>query len=196
MFTSEEQPLLTGADDDVSEFVNSDRCMVVDWRGTEDETIDDLIRFLPDGSLTYETTCPGNNTVAIRLRFRDREDSISLPFQPKNNFRVLLRVCHLLQPDYDIKLFRCTAGGDTHGFLLRPTEWWTAYRAAYPQQYQKVFQDVSDLKRLWGLDKAHPNGIMTRLWRWFCKDVCFVVLLSIVRLFTRKRPKKKRINDA
>ena len=152
MFTTEEQPLLTGGDDDITEFIDRDRCMVVDWRGSEDETIEDAIRFLPAGALTYEIAFPGADTMAIRLRFRDREDSISLSFQPQNNFRVLLRVRRLLQPEYDIKLFRCTGGSDTHGFLLRSTEWWTAYRAADSQQYQKVFQDVADLNELWKLE--------------------------------------------
>ncbi len=152
MFTPEEQSLLTGSEDAISEFVDCDRCMVVDWRGTEEEAIDDAARFLPDGALTYKATYPGNDTIAICVRFRDREDSFSLPFQPQNNFRVLLRVWRLLQPDYDIKLFRCTDGDDTHGFLLRPAAWWAAYLAAYPQQYQKVFRDISDLNELWGLE--------------------------------------------
>ena len=97
MFSAEEQPLLTGSDGDVSEFVDCDRCMVVDWRGTEQETVDDAIRFLPDGALIYEETFPGNDTVEIHLRFRDREDSFSLSFQPQNNFRVLLRPVTMLE---------------------------------------------------------------------------------------------------
>ena len=165
MFPTEEQPLLTGSDDDISEFVDCDRCMVVDWRGTEDEVIDDAIRFLPDGTLTYETTFPGTDTVAIRLRFRERGDSISLPFQPQNNFRVLLRVWCLLQPDYDIKLFRCTEDSDTHGFLLRPSEWWTAYRTAYPERYRKIFRDITDLNELWELDTPFkPDAPKTKPW--------------------------------
>jgi hypothetical protein len=166
MFTTEEQPLISGSREDVEEFVDCDRCMVVDWRGTEDETIDDAIRFLPDGALTYETTFPGTDVIAIHLRFRDREDSISLPFQPQNNFRVLLRVWRLLQPDYDIKLFRCTDGSDTHGFLLRPTAWWTEYRTIYPEQYRKIFRDVTDLTELWELD-APSNADVPKTKPWW-----------------------------
>jgi hypothetical protein len=166
MFTAEEQPLITGSDDDVAEFVDCDRCMIVDWRGTEQETADDVIRFLPQGALTYEESFPDDDdTVAIRLRYRDREDSFSLPFQPQNNFRVLLRVWRLLQPDYDIKLFRCTDGSDTHGLLLRPTDWWTEYRSKHPEQYQKVFRDVSDLTKSWELDEPpKPDAPKTKPW--------------------------------
>ena len=164
MFTAEEQPLLTGSDSEIAEFVDCDRCMIIDWRGTEDETIDEATRFLPAGALTYETTFPGEETIALRIHFRDREDFVSLPFKPQNNFRVLLRVWRLLQPDYDIKLFRCTEGSDTHGFLLRPSEWWTTYRTAYAEQYQKIFRDVTDLNDLWELEAPSAHGGPTKPW--------------------------------
>jgi hypothetical protein len=151
MFTPEEKPLLTGDDEAIAEFVDCDRCLVIDWRGTEDEAIDDAVRFLPEGALTYETSFPGNETIAIRLRYHGREDSFSLPFQPQNNFRALLRVWRLLQPDYDMMIFRCTADSDTQALLLRPKDWWSAYRAAHPQQYQRIFRDVTDLTEMWDL---------------------------------------------
>jgi hypothetical protein len=153
MFTTEEQTLLTGRDKDIREF-DGDLCMIVDWRDYEEEAIGEAIRFLPGGSFTYEISYPDDETIAIRLRFRDREDAFSLPFQPQNNFRALLRVWRLLQPDYDIKIFRCTDGSDTHRFLLRPSEWWTACRTAYPKQYEKIFRDISDLTRMWRLDAS------------------------------------------
>jgi hypothetical protein len=165
MFTDEEQPLLTGSADEVADFVDWDRCMIVDWRQSEDETIDDVIRFLPGGVLSYETTYADDDTVNIRIRYSHREDTVTLPMQPQNNFRILLRVWRLLQPEYDIKLFRCTDGSDTQGFLLRPTEWWTAYRTAYPRQYKKVFRDVADLNEMWGLEAPpKPGDAKRRPW--------------------------------
>ncbi len=165
MFTTEEQPLLTGSDHDIEDFIDSDRCLVVDWRGTEDEVLDDLIRFLPAGIMTYEVTFPGTSTVAVRMRFLLREDFVSLPFRPQNNFRVLLRAWRLLQPDYDIKIFRCTDSSDTQGFLLRSSEWWSEYRAAYPAQYQRVFRDVVDLMQLWDLEASPTeSAVETKPW--------------------------------
>jgi hypothetical protein len=76
MFSTEEQPLLTGSDSDVQKFVHSDRCMIIDWRSTEDEALDEMMRFLPAGTLTYETTYSGTDTFAIRLRFQHREDLV------------------------------------------------------------------------------------------------------------------------
>ncbi len=153
MFTQEEQPLLTGDPDSVDEFVDCDRCLIVDWRGTEEEVIDDASQFLPNGSLTYDIIDPDSDSTGLRVRFHDREDEILLPAQPQNNFRVFLRLAALLQPDYEVRLFRCTADSDTNGFLIRPTSWWSEYRAAHAKQYADLFQDIGALSRIWGLDK-------------------------------------------
>ncbi len=152
MFTEEEKPLLTGSADEVSDFVDCDRCMVVDWRGTIEETIDDVVRWLPPGLLTYTADYGDDESVTVGLQFRDRRDSFTLPAQEQNNFRALLRVGRILQPEYQIKIFRCTEDSDTQGFLLRPTAWWAAFRSQYPQRYGTIFSDLDALKEIWGLD--------------------------------------------
>jgi hypothetical protein len=152
MFTPEEQPLLTGSDDEVSEFVDCDRCMVVDWRGTIEETIDDAIRWLPPGLLTYQATYADDESVTVELRFRARSEKMTFPPQEQNNFRVLLRVGRMLQPDYQIRIFRCTEDSDTHGFLLRPAAWWAAFRSQHPKRYSEIFSELDALTEMWGLD--------------------------------------------
>ena len=152
MFTKEEEPIISGTKEEIEAFVDCDRCLIVDRRGTEEELIHDLNSFLPKGALTYDVAFPEDDTVEIRLFFQDRKDVITLPFQPQNNFRVLLRIWTLLQPEYDIKIFQCTAGSDTHGFLLRPKEWWTNYQATYPEQSAIVFKEISCLTHFWELD--------------------------------------------
>jgi hypothetical protein len=152
MFTQEEQPLLTGDSESVDEFVDCDRCLIVDWRGTEEEVLDDASQFLPDGALSYDVIDSDSDSTGLRVRFHDREDEISFPAQPQNNFRVLLRLATLLQPDYEIRLFRCTADSDTNGFLIRPTSWWDEYRATHPKQYGDLFHDIGELSRMCGLD--------------------------------------------
>ena len=158
MFTQEEQPLLSGDPDEVDDFVDCDRCLIVDWRGTEEEVIDDALRFLPAGSLSYARVDSADDGTTLRVRFQDREDEIRLPVQPQNNFRVLLRMADLLQPDYEIRLFRCTADSDTNGFLIRPSVWWDEYRSAHPKPYTDVFQDVGEIARMWGLDEKPKSG--------------------------------------
>lgn len=185
MFSTEEQALLTGRDADVQKFLHSDRCMVVDWRSTEDEALDDLIRFLPNGAFSYEMTYPGAETVAIRLRFHGREDLVTLPFRPQNNFRVLLRAARLIRPDYDIMLFRCTEGADTHGFLVRPAEWWNEYRVCYPKHFESVFGNIAVLQDIWHLDKpaSNPPDLAKRAQG----NIFLRFIYGSARLFRRRR---------
>ena len=169
MFTQEEQPLLTGDSESVEEFVECGRCLIVDWRGTEEEVIADASQFLPEGSLSYEVTESDSGSTDLRIRFQDREDEVSLPAMPQNNFRVLLRLAALLKPDYDIRLFRCTADSDTNGFLIRPTSWWSAYRANHPKQYADLFQEIEVLSRMWGLNHApeHDSRSSKPWWKFW-----------------------------
>lgn len=157
MLTTDEQPLLTGDPESVEEFVDCDRCLIVDWRGTEEEVLDDASQFLPDGSLSYENLDSDSDSTILKARFQDREDEISLPAQPQKNFRVVLRLATLLQPDFDIRLFRCTADSDTNGFLIRPLSWWSEYRSTYPKQCADLFQDIEELSRMWGLDEPRQS---------------------------------------
>lgn len=152
MFAQEEKPLLTGSDDEVSDFVDCDRCMVVDWRGTVEEAIGDAVRWLPPGLLTYHANYAKDGSVTVDLRFCDRRDCFTLPPQEQNNFRALLRVGQILQPEYQIRIFRITEDSDTQAFLLRPAAWWTAFRSQYPQRYSAIFSDLNALTELWGLD--------------------------------------------
>lgn len=141
----EERPLFTGDPDNIDGFV--------DWRGTEEEVIDDANQFLPDGSLSCDVSDSNSDSTDRRIRFQGSEGEISLSAQPQNNFRVLLQLAALLQTAYEIRLFRCTADSDTNGFLIRPASWWSEYRASHTKQYADLFQDIGELSRLWDLDK-------------------------------------------
>lgn len=152
MFTEEEQPLLTGTDEEIEEFVDAERCMVSDWRSSEEEVLFDIERFLPDGAFSYEVLSHEGEPTEVRVSFRGREHSMAFSEQPARNFRVLVWAIELLQPEYHTKLFRCTEDSDTPCFLLRPVAWWNAYRTAYPDKYQKIFREPADLVELFEMD--------------------------------------------
>ena len=152
MFTPDEKPLLTGSDQEVSDFVDCGRCMVVDWRGTEEETIYDVVRWLPPGLLTYQVAYADDESVTVELQFRGQKDTMTFPPQEQNNFRALLHVGRILQPEYLIKIFRCTEDSDTHGFLLRSVAWWAAFRSQYPQRHDDIFSELDALTAMWGLN--------------------------------------------
>src|SRR5688572_33491691 len=111
MFTAEERPLIAGSDSDVKEFVDCDRCMVVDWRSTVDEVLEDAPRWLPADSLRYEWLDP--EQTQLKLIFAGREDRVTLQQETSDNWLVVHRLSRLLRPDYELLLFVCTIGSDT-----------------------------------------------------------------------------------
>lgn len=190
MLTAEEQPLLDGNDEAVWSFIKSDHVIVIDWRGTEEETLDEIMRFLPAASMTYELAYPGDDSVTVQIRFQDRSACLTLPFQEHNNFRVLLQARQLLLPDFDILLFRWTDGNDTHSFLLRPAAWWEKFRTTYPQRYQKLFRDINCLRDIWQLDHSTRSSPLEakRLGdTWHMRAFLF-----LTGIFDRKRARQRR----
>src|SRR5688572_8668897 len=75
MFTAEEQPLIAGSDSAVKEFVDCDRCMVIDWRSTVDEVLEDAPRWLPPDSLRYEWLDPEQTQLKLILAIETARDS-------------------------------------------------------------------------------------------------------------------------
>ena len=169
MYTTEEQLLISGSHEEIEEFVDCDRCLIVDWRGTEEEVLEDARAFLPVDSLDYKLIEADSDSVGLLVQFMGRQDTMLLPAQPQNNFRVLLRLSALLQPDFDVKLFRCTDDSDTQGFLIRAKAWWDSYRSSYPKQYAEIFRDVSVLSKLWDLDSRSeaPASLSKPWWKFW-----------------------------
>ena len=147
--------MLTGTDAAILAFIDADRCLVVDWRGVEEEITWGVQQWLPTDALSFQIA-PEDSTgdITITARFRNREDTFTLPPRPQNDFRVLLRVGQLLQPEYAIELFRCTEGDDTHGFLLRSATWWKSFQEEYLERYSTLFSDLETLTKLWELDRV------------------------------------------
>lgn len=160
LFSEEEEPLLTGTDTDILNFIDADRCLVIDWRESEEDTLWATGQWLPEKSFAFHVGSENSaGDALITMHFQGRESVFTLPPRPQNNFRTLLRAGHLLLPEYEIRLFRCTEGDDTPGFLLRSSAWWSVFRDSYPERYTAIFSPLETLTRLWELDaspKASP----------------------------------------
>lgn len=150
VFTEQDQPLLSGSDDELEDFIDCYRCLVVDWRGSEEELLEDLGKFLPEGELNHTLDYPGEN-VQVKVQFRGRQDQMIYPLQPQNQFRVLLRVATLISPDFEVWMFRSSMDSDTQCFLVRTEAWWAAYREQDQEQFERIFAPVSELNRMWKL---------------------------------------------
>ena len=155
VFSNEEQPLLTGTNKEIAEFIDADRCIVIDWKSAEEDTLWNVQHCLPDGEFEFQIEPDSESSaLAITIRFRDRENRFTLPPRPQNCFRVLIPASAHLLPDYEVKLFRATEGDDTYAFLLRSAAWWDAFRDGYPARYAETFLDLETLRAAWDLDAA------------------------------------------
>src|SRR5579871_2524810 len=101
MFTSEEQPLISGSAQDVAEFSDCDHCMVVDHRSTVEEVVDDAERWLPAELFRHERL----EERKLKLVFGNREEVVPLSGKRNDNWLVVYRLSHLLPPDYELFLF-------------------------------------------------------------------------------------------
>lgn len=150
VFSEQDQPLLSATEEELEDFIDCYHCLVVDWRGSEEELLEDLGKFLPVGELDQTLDYPGEN-VQVRVKFRGKQDEMIYPFQPQNQFRVLLRVAKLISPDFEIWMFRSSMESDTQCFLIRTQAWWNAYREQYQHRFERLFAPVSELNRMWEL---------------------------------------------
>jgi len=162
MFTAEEQSLITG---NVREFANCDHCMVIDWRSSVDEVLEDALRWLPADSLHHE--CLDLDETQLKLTFAGREDRVTVQQEIGDNWLGVHRLSRLLRPDYELLLFGGNSVGDTAKFLIRSSEWWTAYRAQCPGRYRKYFAPTEQYSYLWDLPESKMPRPQQRPW-WKC----------------------------
>jgi hypothetical protein len=157
-FNPAERALLSGDPDAADEFLDAGHCLVVDWRGTAEELLDDLARALaPQWALRSSVAETDAGGVRARVEFQGRVADIELPPAPMNVFRMLQRASALLAPEVELRLLRHTEGSDTHAFLLRPAAWWAAVRADHPERERQLFAGVEELTDLWDLDGVMPR---------------------------------------
>jgi hypothetical protein len=148
MFTIEEKALISGSDSEVEEFVNCDHCMVIDWRSTVDEVLQDAPRWLPPESLRHSWL--DSKQTQLRLTFANREEIVTLRQKTNDNALVIYRIARLLRPDYELFVFTCTTPGtDTAAFLIRPAAWWTAYRTQFPDRFEQHFALMEKYPKHW-----------------------------------------------
>src|ERR1700733_4973092 len=121
--TQNEQKLVSGDEDEVLDFADSDECIGVDHRSEEEPIFEDVAARLPaghfqfkfDGERLFTVTCGG------------KTGQLELKDNPKNRYVALNFINGMIRPDHEMKILRCRYGDDTHSFLLRPAAWWAEF---------------------------------------------------------------------
>lgn len=138
--TDGESVLVSGSDDEVFDFMESDEAVVVDWRGFFDEICEDFGRHLPAGYLELEET-----DAVVVLRTSHAVAAVPLEGDPPFGLDVAAAIARILQPDFEAHAFEASVDSDTHCYLVRSGAWWDAFRAEHPRRFRALFCDPSAL---------------------------------------------------
>ncbi len=136
---------LLGEDEAIFKWVDSDLCMVIDWRSSPEEIISIAECFLPEDEFSYElgeepvqelSFKKGENIVNFTLNDDELDHAWSL---------TLIGIASVLSPDYELHVFNHTTHSDTWALLLRPKTWWDEYRAIAADRCSEIFTPIIEL---------------------------------------------------
>ena len=157
-----ERRALEGNRDAIDEFDESDDWIVIDWRGFESESLEAIKTAVPASQFDYELA-ESSEELSLSMKFRDRTAVHTYGLVPQNNVRVIVDAARLMEDEFEIRGFRERAQDDTNSLLLRPTAWWAEIERDYPKQARKLFCDLTEMSRYWGIqgpasatDRARP----------------------------------------
>ena len=133
--------LLNGTIEQLNEYIGqSGKCLVVDWRGYEQDLIDNLAELLPKAGLAWEWVDEEDD---IYVTYRSLRHKIGLTLSPRDRCITLRRLNEILAGDYEVQVFRHTLGDDTHCFYAKRCEWWSAMQRLFPAEIERVFARIT-----------------------------------------------------
>jgi len=134
-----EKELLGDDESLLSKWIDSDRCMIIDWRSSPEDIISIAEPFLPEDEFSYEL---GEEPVQ-ELIFKRGEKTINFTLNDDELDHAwaltMIGISSVLSPDYELHIFKYTMHSDTLALLLRPRKWWDEYRAIAGDKYSEVF---------------------------------------------------------
>jgi hypothetical protein len=135
--TSEELILARGTADEVDDFVNCDRCVIVDWRADPEEVIEAFQAFLPDGYFRVESL----QEEEIVMRIGTQQETIPLEAAEAVAIPLANALRRYLAPAYGAMVFRDCLASDTACYFVRHASWWEFFRATHPDRFAGLFVD-------------------------------------------------------
>ncbi len=151
--TDLESRALSGDDEAVEEFEALDDVIVIDWRGTEFESLEAIAEAIPSQDFDFAIQDHADR-LGLRVEFRGRTLTKDYVQEALNNFRVILDASELLAGDFEIRAFRSSARDDTNALLLRSSAWWSEAEERYPKGVKKLFCTLPEMRRYWGLQPS------------------------------------------
>src|SRR5262249_5796490 len=125
----------------LSKYINdSGQCIVVDWRGYEEDIIDEVMELLPGAPLSW--------------KFNKAEDDLVITYGKKkykgwftmsvhDRYHTLRKLSEAMAGAYEIRGFRFTLEDDTHCFYVKSCRWWRAMEEHFPKDIKRVFAKIT-----------------------------------------------------
>lgn len=136
--------LISGDEEAVAAFGESDNCVVVDWRDGAEEIFEALMPFLPQDYLRVAKLRNTEWTVQAGDR-PPRTIKFSRYTKQEEIFVVLNEV---FAPDYELRQY-IPADGDGYSLFLAPTAWWQSFADKHPRTLAKYFLSTNRLAAYW-----------------------------------------------
>ena len=133
--------LLGGPDEELNAYIEqSNRCLVVDWRGDEGSIVDEIARMLPSGQLSHEWVDADRD---MYITFRGRRHKAGHVWSGCDRYITLRKLNEVLAREYELRVFWHTYGDDTHCFYVAPCSWWAAMGGAHSAEVARVFGRIT-----------------------------------------------------
>ena len=118
-----------------------DVVMIVDWREEDEEIVNYCEQILETGNLSTVLE-DADNQQGFTLTIHYAEKSLLIPYQGAGADRdtTLLALNEILQPEYEIRFCKATAGSDTLAFIPLPKQLWKELEDKYPINIEKLFE--------------------------------------------------------
>jgi hypothetical protein len=136
-----DEVLLTGTDERLHDYIEeSGLCLVVDWRGAEQDLIDNVSELLPDRKLAWEWVDAEDD---LYILYQGQRYKVGLTMSGRDRYITLRKLNEVMASDYEIRGFRHTLEDDTHCFYVKPCAWWTAMEEHFPKDIARVFAQIT-----------------------------------------------------
>lgn len=119
---------------------DSGRCIVVDWRGYEEDIIDEVMALLPGVPLGWKWNDAQDDLIITHGRKRYKG---WLTMSVHDRYITIRKLNEILAGEYEIRGFRHTLEDDTHCFYVMPCSWWRAMEEHFPEDVRRVFAKIT-----------------------------------------------------
>ena len=119
---------------------DSGKCIVVDWRGYEEEIIEEVMELLPNAPLSWKWNKDEDDLIITHDKKRYKG---WFTMSVNDRYNTIRKLNEAMAGKYEIRGFRHTLEDDTHCFYVKSCAWWRAMEEHFPAQIERVFAKIT-----------------------------------------------------